>query len=186
MRGTPRDWSLGYLYEKRTSYLRDPEKYVEAVYPGQEMLLGHVLPPFQRPKVWTEAQSVRFVESAIYGLHLGTWCYNVAADFPTVRIGGRECFDRTDMWLIDGQQRLNALDLYWNDGFAVFGLRWSEVPSLDRRRFLNSTMFTAFELSTNHEPTLRELYDRLNFGGTPHAPSQRAVPEGEEIGSPAP
>jgi hypothetical protein len=178
MRGTPRDWSLGYLYEKRKSYLRDPAKYLEMVYPGQEMLLGHALPPFQRPPVWTREQNVRFLESAVLGLHLGTWCCNVADDFPTVQVEGREYFDLTDTWLIDGRQRLTALEAYWNDDFAVFGMKWSEVSQTDRRRFLNSTMFTAYELRTNDVAYLREVYDRLNFGGTPHTPDQRAVQDG--------
>ena len=181
MRGTPRDWSLGYLHERRVSYLRDPAKYVEMVYPDQELLLGHPLPPFQRPQVWTRAQSARFVESAILGLHLGTWCYNAADDYPTVKVAGRDYFDRTDMWLIDGRQRLTALDSYWNDDFEAFGLRWSEVSQEKRRRFLNGTMFTAYELRTNDVDYLREVYDRLNFGGTPHAPAQRATAEGERI-----
>src|SRR4051794_21826938 len=102
LNGTQRDWPLGYLHEKFASYRRDPEEYVAMMYPGQELLLGHALPPFQRPSVWTHAQNVRFLESAVLGVHLGTWCCNVADDYPTVTVDGRTCFDLTDTWLIDG------------------------------------------------------------------------------------
>jgi hypothetical protein len=178
--GTPRDWSLGYLYEKRKSFLENPRKAMELVYPGQEMLMGHALPPFQRPRVWTREQNVRFIESAVLGLHLGTWLYNAADDAPTVKVGGREVFDRTDMWLIDGRQRLSALDEYFGDAFPVFDMKWSDVPKVEQRRFLNGTMFTAFETRTTDVDHLKELYDRHNFGGTPHQPDQRAILDGHQ------
>lgn len=180
LQGSPRDWSLGYLYEKRQSFLRDPAKATEMVYPRQEMLMGLVLPPFQRPSVWTREQSIRFVESAVLGLHIGTWVYNSADDQPTVRVDGREVFDVTDMWLIDGRQRITALDEFFGDEFAVFGMKWSQVPQIEQRRFLNGTMFTAFETRMTNVEHLKELYDRLNFGGTPHRPEQRAVAAGEQ------
>jgi hypothetical protein len=180
LQGSPRDWSLGYLYEKRASFLRDPEMAMAMVYPGQEMLMGHVLPPFQRPSVWTREQNVRFIESAVLGLHLGTWVYNSADHAPTVKVGGRDVFDRTDMWLIDGRQRLTAFDEYFGDAFQVFGMKWSEVPKPEQRRLLNGTLFTAFETRITDVGHLKELYDRLNFGGTPHQPDQRAVADGRQ------
>lgn len=175
LHGIPRDWSLSYLFEKRASFLRNPTQAMEMVYPGQEMLMGHALPPFQRPPVWTREQNVRFIESAVLGLHLGTWVYNSADDAPTVKVDGVEVFDKTDRWLIDGRQRLTAIDQYFNCDFPVFGMTWSEVPRTEQRRFLNGTMFTAFETRITDIDHLKEIYDRLNFGGTPHRPDQRAV-----------
>jgi len=122
-------------------------------------LLGYRLPPFQRPLVWTQEQKIRFVESAWLGFSLGTWCANkMETRHPTKA----HPFDR---WLIDGQQRLSALDEYWDDGFPVFGHVWSGLTRLDRRRFESRT-FPVLQTHLNDENALRELYDRMNFGGT--------------------
>lgn len=132
-------------------------------------LCGHRLPPFQRPAVWTPEQQVRFVESAWLGLHLGTYVVNrydrwdAALDKP----------HRTDRWLIDGQQRLRALDAYWSDAFPVFGHVWSELDKPERRS-LGSVTFTQSIVHVGDEAVLRELYNRLNFGGTAHTEEQRA------------
>jgi len=180
--GTPQALTLGQLeYYKRNWEAKDLAMY----HPGQTWLLGYAIPPFQRPLVWSEEQKVRFVESAARGLHLGTWVYNDAMGFGMEQVEGREVMPRTDRWLIDGQQRLNALDEFFDDKFPVFGLTWSQVPQTERRRFLNQN-FAAQQIQSSDEMELRRLYDRLNFGGTPHTPDQRAVPvEEDEPAGPA-
>lgn len=131
-------------------------------------LLGYRIPPFQRPLVWTTEQKIRFVESAWLGLGLGTWCANkVESRHPSKA----HPFDR---WLIDGQQRLSALDEYWDDGFPVFGHLWSGLTVLDHRRF-ESRSFGVMQTHLKDEAMLRDLYDRLNFGGTPHTEADRAT-----------
>ena len=173
--GSPQALPLGHLeYLKRRA---EDDPSVASRHPGQRWVLGHAIPPFQRPLVWTTGQKVRFLESAARGLHLGTWVFNRADHVPYERVGDREYAHRTDMWLIDGQQRFDALDEFWDDGFPVFGRLWSEVGTVDRRRFLNQT-FPATQLAMTDEMELRRLYDRLNFGGTPHKPSERALPDG--------
>jgi len=146
--------------------------------PDQEWLLGTVIPPFQRPLVWDEGRMARFVESAWMGFSLGQYIVNDTMNKP---LDERGRYHRTDRWLVDGQQRLTALKRYFADDFPVFGGLWSEVPARERRRFLN-TPFPRGIVSIADEGQLRELYDRLNFGGVPHLESQRALsPE-----SPAP
>lgn len=44
----------------------------------------------------------------------------------------------------------------------------------DRRRRFYRLSFPSIEVSASDEATLREIYDRLNFGGTPHTDEQRA------------
>lgn len=132
-------------------------------------LLGYIIPPFQRPLVWSKEQMIRFVESAWLGLHLGTYVVNIM-DF--VNSTDAHPLDRL---LIDGQQRLNALRAYWDNEFPVFGSYWSEVFE-DKpvyRRFRN-IQFGMGEVQIKDEAILRDLYNRLNFGGTAHTDDQRA------------
>lgn len=135
-----------------------------------EWLWGFRIPPFQRPAVWSTEQSARFVESVWLNLPIGQYVVNVGLR-PE---GGK--FPRAEGWLIDGQQRLRALKAYVDDAFPVFGLRWSELTPLETRRF-KSIVFPMATTSLADEAKLRLLYDRLNYGGTPHAPDQRAAPE---------
>lgn len=169
--GTPRSWNLDHLYHNKT---RDGDSDRSMHYGVQAWLMGYILPPFQRPVVWDDGRMIRFVESAVLGFHLGTWCYNNAGDAPMRTIGGKEYFHKTDLWLIDGQQRLTALDRFFDDYFPVFGLFWSEVPTVRKRGFLSNTSFGAHETKIHDETTLRNLYDRLNFGGVAHTEDQRA------------
>jgi hypothetical protein len=143
---------------------------------SQPLLCGFFVPPFQRPLVWDEARMVAFVESAYLGLHLGTLVYNDAMDLPMS--GGK--FHRTDRWLIDGQQRCNALWQYVNDAFPVFTgtsheHRWSDLNELEQRTF-GMIQIGYTKLTTGDEHELRTVYDRLNFGGVPHTEDQRALP----------
>jgi hypothetical protein len=175
--GSPQALTLSHLEMLKRQLDREgPEDLYE---PGQRWLLGYAIPPFQRPLVWTTAQKVAFVESAAQGLHLGTWVYNDALAGGSHDGGSSGRSHRTDRWLIDGQQRFDALDAFWSDAFPVFGKLWSEIGTLDRRRFLNQN-FSAQMLQTRDELNLRRIYDRLNFGGTPHTPDQRALPEEPE------
>jgi hypothetical protein len=128
------------------------------------MVMGFILPPWQRPFVWTEAQCIRFVESLWSGIPVGTYSYVQDYDGPF------------DMALIDGQQRMTALQMYLDDAFPVLGYRWSEVTDIDRR-FFDMASFPAFVVSKPHardEVYLREYYDLMNFGGTAHTQDQRA------------
>jgi hypothetical protein len=148
----------------------ETEDRIKSLYEPGQWLMGWILPPFQRPLVWSTAQKTRFIESAWLGFHLGTYIVNDADRFDGRN--GRPHF--TDRWLIDGQQRLNAIRGYIHDEFPVFGYRWSEITELDRRRF-RSIVFACGRVQLNDEAKLRDLYDRLNFGGTAHTEDQRAT-----------
>ncbi len=127
-----------------------------------ERLLTFVLPPFQRPPVWTRKQSIRFMESLILGLPIGTYTYCSAVDRGT-----------TDGWLIDGQQRMRAIASFIAGKFPVFGYRWPELTIGEHRRIQN-TGFAAYVLPDASEDECLEQYLRMNYGGTPHTAADRS------------
>ncbi|MDB5707878.1 MAG: CcrColossus [Sphingomonas bacterium] len=127
--------------------------------PGERRLGWFVLPPFQRPPVWTLAQQVRFLESCWMGLPIGVFIYNrTANDGPY------------DSWLLDGQQRVTAVLAYMADAFPVFGYRFSELTQADLRKWSMAVAFPCMMTNLESEDQLREVYDRLAYGGTPHEP----------------
>lgn len=130
---------------------------------GLRTVMGYCLPTWQRGLVWTRSQQVAFLESAWRGVDIGTYTYN------QVQIGSR-----MDNLLIDGQQRLHAIECYLNNEFPVFGWKWSEVTYVDERHWSMTTIFRSYITNSEDEYYLRGYYDLMNFGGTPHAESERA------------
>lgn len=131
---------------------------------GRRTAMGFVLPEWQRGAVWTRAQQVAFVENAWRGVPLGNYSYNQA--------GFGSPHDRL---LIDGQQRMLAIQAYIEDEFPVFGCHWSEVPARDERRWSMTTSFACYVTTSEDEAFLRVYYDVMNFGGTSHQESERAT-----------
>lgn len=134
--------------------------------PEERRLGRFVLPPFQRPAVWTIEQKVRFIESIWGGLPLGAYVYNQP---PTFR-------SEFDQWLLDGQQRISAILEYVANKFPVHGHLWSDLTVVDQRVFKMIPM-SAMETQIEDEAQLLEIYDRLAYGGTAHAPKKPAVVE---------
>ncbi|OUV22975.1 MAG: hypothetical protein CBC55_02730 [Gammaproteobacteria bacterium TMED95] len=131
---------------------------------------GFPLPSFQRPAVWTTEQKAKFIESIFLGLHIGTYCVHESdwtgvAEAKIVPFSG---------WLLDGQQRLLTIEDYINDKFKVFDLYFSDLTKAEVRRFMN-TPFKRHEVALHDEAKIKDLYNRLNFGGTAHTEDQRAV-----------
>lgn len=125
---------------------------------GERRLGWFVLPPFQRPPVWTLAQKVRFIESCWMGLPIGVFIFNRTEDYDSP----------FDGWLLDGQQRVTAVLEYMADAFPVLGHTYSELTEIDRRRWTMTTSFPCMQTNLDDEAQLREVYDRLAYGGTPH------------------
>ncbi len=160
------NFGLGELIHHQESYDNFAHCYSHPE--DAEVIFGYVLPNFQRPAVWTKEQNIAFIESAWFGYHLGTY---------TVNKGNRWISESKlhpfEGMLIDGQQRLRALHAYVNDEFEVFGCLWSETSKIEKRRF-EGVSFTLAKVDSIDEAFLRELYNRMNFGGTPHTEDQRA------------
>lgn len=130
---------------------------------GEERLFDTIAPAWQRPFVWSEAQQMRFVESAWLEHDLGRYVVNSC-----------EYLGPFHMLLVDGRQRLTSLRNYLGGRFPVFGAFWADVPARDQRRFENR-IFARVEVSSSDEAELKALYARLAYGGTPHQ-AARTVP----------
>lgn len=127
-------------------------------------IMGYVIPTWQRPLVWTQDQMISFIESAWKGLPLGTYTFNRS-------YANGQVFDNL---LIDGQQRMYAIQCYLEDQFKVFGYYWSETTDVDKRFFECNTSFPSYITETDDEQALRDYYNMMNFGGTNHTEDQRA------------
>ena len=140
-------------------------RHYDPIYDGERALRGFYLPPFQRPEVWTPFQKARFVESLFLGTYAGVY---VVTEWDWRAKGDRK---PQSGWLIDGQQRLTALDDFVEGRIAVFdGVRFADLDPRQNRRFL-TTPFPCITIPGNVPlESLRTLYDRLNYGGTPHTP----------------
>ena len=129
----------------------------------KKTVMGFVLPSWQRELVWSKKQQVQFIESIWRGIPLGTYTYNsvIHAD-PRYR-----------GLLIDGLQRLNAIDAYMNTDFPVFNIFYSALTDTEKRRFA-MTKFGSYEFDSADEAELRAYYNLMNFGGTSHKENERA------------
>jgi len=143
-------------------YEQDREKPRANPY-GYRKVLHFFLPEWQRGFVWTEDQSISFIESAWKGMNLGTYTINSDISFtgPLHNL------------VIDGQQRLKAVQDYLDDKFPVFGYRYSEITEIDERSFDNRT-FARFKTETRDEDYLRMYYNLTNFAGTAHNEGEQA------------
>lgn len=130
-------------------------------------VLGFKLPAWQRQNAWTDDQCVRFVESAWLGVGLGTFLVNLKSSDASA-----------DLILLDGQQRLRALERYWSNEFPVCGddgkaYYWGELTEQEQSQMLRIPMAWQ-ECRYSTEAELRDAYNRHNFGGAEHRPTERA------------
>ncbi len=139
--------------------------------------MGYPLPSWQRPLVWTEEQKVRFIQSMWAGVDIGSYLINDVYEY--VKVG--EDFTHFRLHseiLLDGQQRLTALEDYLFNRFAVPDAHgvprfWRELGRVERRRF-GMLHFAKATVRSWDEAYLRKAYDLRAFGGTPHTEDQRA------------
>lgn len=121
-------------------------------------IMGYFLPSWQRDLIWSTDKKIKLIESLWLGLGIGTFTYNVSP------IHG----SKFDNLLIDGQQRMNAIECYLNDKFHVFGVVYSDLPEPDKRSF-SSRHFHSYVTKSDDEDFLKNYYTRLNFGGVSHS-----------------
>lgn len=160
--GCDRSYSIEHIVAMQAAtHLRD----------GERGLFGMVLPSWQRPECWDMDRKRRFIEGIFLGLGTGYYVStNWDWDRDAVRTPGAGL-------LLDGQQRFTALRDFVAGELTIFeGVTYASLSLADkRRRFLRVT-FPSIEMGSDfEEATLRELSDRLAFGGVPHKPSERAV-----------
>ena len=131
---------------------------------GRKTLLGFVIPDFQRGLVWSIEQQRNLIESVWRGVPIGSYAVNFSTDYLPP--------DVTNV-LIDGQQRLQALDDYWSDKVAYGGYHWSELTERDRRYFIRAP-FPQMRTNSDSRDEVIEYYNAMNFGGTEHTEEERA------------
>lgn len=134
-------------------------------------VLGFKIPEWQRPEVWSEAQCVAFIESVWMGSHIGAFMVNSVLE------------PHLDQVLVDGQQRLRALERYWNDEFPLCGddgraWYWSDLIC-DEQAHMDRIHFPWMEVRYGDDAILRDVYNRHNFGGSPHLETERALDAGD-------
>ena len=150
-----------------------PEMYPWA----DRFVMGFPLPSWQRPLVWTREQKVRFIASIWSGVDIGS--YMVNDQYKFIGIGTDKVhYQKFSEVLLDGQQRLNAIQGYLLNEFSVedatgVARYWSDLPRRERRRF-GGFHFARANIKSWDEGMLRLAYDLRSFGGTAHTEDQRA------------
>jgi len=135
--------------------------------------MGYPLPRWQRQLKWSPEQKVTFIFSIWSGVDVGTYMVNNAYAFEA-----DGTFRALSEVLLDGQQRLTALEEYVTNQFPVPDVNgvpryWRELSRIERRRF-GQFHFCKSTVSSWDEEKLIHAYNLRAFGGTPHEESERA------------
>jgi hypothetical protein len=147
-----KEWPIGVLVEKFTSGRDSDESEI-------------FIPDYQRDMVWTPKQQSRFIESILIKLPVP---FIFAAD---VGQGDRE----GALEIIDGSQRIRTLDNFLSNKLELVGLkkltqaigmRFSDLSKPRQMRFKRTTVRVIELTEKADEDARREMFDRLNSGGT--------------------
>ena len=156
-----------------------------AEYPwATRFVMGMPLAPWQREFKWDAEQVRRFIQSVWSGVHLGTYVVTDMDLRPSSPVFDAVEYLPLSNCVIDGQQRLMALELFLTDQVEVPDAsgamcRWSEIHPIDQKRFGN-VIFSRGTLRDLDEESLRSVYDLMNFGGSAHQEHERAVIQQDE------
>ena len=170
--------TISELLGKLQDYSQNPEE-MKASYPwAKGFVMGLPLPSWQRDPKWDREQQVRFISSIWNAVDIGTYLVNDIYRLVKNE-AGRECFQENSDALLDGQQRLGAIQAYVLNEFPVLDANgtprfWRELPVPERRRF-GMTTFVRAIVKTFDEDKLKRAYNLRAFGGTPHTEDERAV-----------
>lgn len=152
----PERWFVGSAGARQLLHLFEGDQYDRPLAKGERQLGPFILPPFQRPSVWTINQKQLLIESIYAGLPIGSIVVNSTRN-------GQEC----DGWLLDGQQRVTALLEYTRGAFNTCGWHYPNLPDAERRHFKRISIGVIETAETDPE-RCREIYRRLAYGGTAH------------------
>ena len=148
-----KEWPIGVLVEKFTNGRETDESEI-------------FIPDYQRDMVWTPKQQSRFIESILIKLPVP---FIFAAD---VGQGDRE----GALEIIDGSQRIRTIDNFLSNRLELVGLkklthasgmRFSDLSKPRQMRFKRTTIRVIELTEKADEDARREMFDRLNSGGTP-------------------
>jgi hypothetical protein len=147
-----REWPIEVLVEKFTNGRETDESEV-------------FIPDYQREMVWSPKQQSRFIESILIRLPVP---FIFAAD---VGEGDR----KGSLEIIDGSQRIRTLDNFLSNKLrlqdlarlkSANGMRFLDFAKPRQLRFKRSTIRVIELTEKADEQARREMFDRLNSGGT--------------------
>ena len=119
-------------------------------------------PDFQRAHVWTKKQQERYIEFILKGGEGSRDIYWNCSGWMSTFKG--------PMVLVDGKQRINAVEKFLDNKIKAFGYHHKEYE--DKLSIIQ----TSFRFHVNNLETRAEVlqwYLDLNFGGTPHTEAER-------------
>jgi len=111
-------------------------------------------PYFQRNLVWRQLHKIDFIKTILLGY-----------PFPQIFIA-RGTIDldtmSTTSCIVDGQQRMNAIDEYLKDRFKVDNRLFSEMTPMEKEAFLKYQIPIIDLDINNDDPEIIEIFQRLN------------------------
>lgn len=153
------------LQRDRTNELLDNWAYT-----GRR-LMGLKHPDWQTQTVWTDERCIRFIESIWLGINPGHFIMNDSFSYAH------------KLTVLDGQQRLRAIERYWLNEFAIKGedgmvYLWSDLTKPEQNIFLRFK-FPWIETRHETEAELRETYDLYNFSDSLLTAATKSIKESE-------
>lgn len=125
------------------------------------------IPEFQRSYVWNRAQASRFIESFV-----------IQCPIPVIYLNQER---DEKLSVIDGNQRLQSIKLFLQDGFALRGLTtypelegyiYSQLDARIKRHILNRTLRCIAILKDTHPQIKFDVFERLNTGAAQLTPQE--------------
>ncbi|WP_430875792.1 DUF262 domain-containing protein [Gilliamella sp. G0441] len=147
-----REYPLEVIYDKFIRKLKD----------GTTELF---VPEYQRSLVWNEIQQSRFIESLLLDIPIP---YIFAADVGDGKNKGK-------LEIVDGSQRIRTIVNFIDNKFTLKGLKkltkangfkFEDFSDARQLRFLRITLRMIELTELAKEETRRDIFDRLNTGGT--------------------
>ncbi|MBI6666598.1 hypothetical protein B1F73_21800 [Pseudomonas syringae] len=168
-------YPIDVLARHLEKYLVDPSSTHDRYPWAARFVMGMPVPTWSRGLEWNVGQQARFITAVWSGADLGSYLTN---DWCEPADTGRALADNSEI-LVDGQQRLHSLEMYFLDRLAVPDAQgqprvWSELDNGERKRFL-STIFSHARVCSDDEVALRKTYDLCALGLAPRSFDQRAV-----------
>lgn len=134
-------------------------------------------PPYQRASVWTHEQRVNLIKSLLQGLPIGAVFINDRGDHVKRVVDGKQRLETLQMWFA-GDLRVPrewftpAMVEADHDHLHLVGN--ADLALRAQRFFRNWATIATYwtKLKTVEEEA--DLYERINYGGTPHDPKETA------------
>jgi hypothetical protein len=177
IRATTSPRSVMELLRRLEKFTANPAE--RELYPwADRFVFGYPLAGWQRQPKWDSDQKVRFITSLWEEVDVGSYLVNDIFEYTKSATGEEYCRELSDI-LLDGQQRLTALEEYVLNEFPVPDAQgtpcyWEELSRAERRLFGNRT-FSRATVKSWDETELRRINALRVFGGTAHTEAEKAL-----------